>query len=410
MLRLVAHLGLVLSVAAWAAGEPVLTTLSAPSALDGVGGTLQGVTVVVRGPRIERTSGPAEGTVYDLSGLTLLPGGIDTHVHLLSHFDVNGKAHNEVDGREPREEAFLSGAENAVLTLMGGITTLQSLGARGDRELRAVMARGIVPGPRVLTSYEWITEGDEEALRKAVRERVEAGADAVKIFASKSIREGGVPTLSLAQLRAACGEARARGRRAVVHAHAAEAIRRAAAAGCTAIEHGALADEGALRAMAEQKMYFDPNVHLVFQNYFDHKDRFLGQGNYTEEGFAQMRGAAADMVEVFKRALRTPGLKVVFGTDAVAGAHGHNFEELIFRVEKGGQDPMAAIVSATSLAAESLGLEGRIGRIAPGYEADLIAVEGNPLEDITALRRVRFVMMGGKVVKYVPSRSAPAAP
>ena len=221
----------------------------------------------------------------------------------------------------------------------------------------------------------------------------------MKIFASKSIREGGGPDAQRGA--AARGLRRVDGpaRRSVVHAHAAEAIRRAAAAGCTTIEHGALADADALRAMAERGMYYDPNVHLVFQNYFDHKAQFLGQGNYTEEGFAQMRGAKEAMVGVFRQALATPGLKVVFGTDAVAGAHGRNWEELIFRVEKGGQDPMAALVSATSLAAASLGLQGSLGTLAPGMEADLIALDGDPSRDITALRRVAFVMKGGRVVK-----------
>jgi imidazolonepropionase-like amidohydrolase len=101
--------------------------------------------------------------------------------------------------------------------------------------------------------------------------------------------------------------------------------------------------------------------------------------------------------------LKTKGLKMVFGTDAVAGSHGRNFQELVYRVQKGGQDPMQAIISATSLAAESLGLGDRIGTIAPGYEADLIALDGDPLEDITALERVSFVMKGGRVVKFIPS-------
>jgi imidazolonepropionase-like amidohydrolase len=385
-------------------------TLRVGQAFDGVGGKERNTIVLVRGSRIERLGGTPLGAVYDLSGLTLLPGGIDTHVHLLNHFDADGKNHNTLEGREPRERALLYGVENAVATLRAGITTVQSLGARADRDIRDTLARAIIPGPRVITSYEWITEGDEQALREAVRERIQAGADAVKIFASKSIREGGTPTLTESQLRAACGEAKALGRRAVVHAHAAEAIQRAAAAGCTTIEHGAMADEAALRAMAERGMFFDPNVHLVFQNYFDHKDRFLGQGNYTEEGFAQMRSAAEAMVGVFQRALATPGLKVVYGTDAVAGAHGRNWEELIFRVQKGGQNPMAALVSATSLAAESLGLGEQIGRIAPGFEADLIALHGDPLTDITALRRVVFVMKAGQIVHNVRLDRGPAAP
>ena len=112
-----------------------------------------------------------------------------------------------------------------------------------------------------------------------------------------------------------------------------------------------------------------------------------------------MERALQTTVEVFKKGLETDGLKMVFGTDAVAGAHGRNFEELIARVERGGQDPMDAIISATSLAAESLGLQAEIGAIAPGMQADLIAVEGNPLEDITALKRVVFVMKGGRVFR-----------
>lgn len=387
-----------LAAGALLAEEPAVT-LRAGRVIDGKGGAQSNVTVIVRGSRIAAIGGAAEGASYDLSRLTLMPAGIDTHVHIGSHFDVDGRAHNQADGREPREQAMLHAVENAYETLLAGITTVQSMGATSDRDLRDFIARGRLPGPRVLTTYEWVTEGDEETLRRTVRERVAGGADAVKIFASKSIREGGVPTLSEEQLRAACGESATLQRRSVVHAHAAEAIRRAAKAGCTTIEHGALADDDALRAMAERGMYYDPNVHLVFQNYFDHKAQFLGQGNYTEEGFAQMRTAKEAMVGVFRRALATPGLKVVFGTDAVAGAHGRNWEELIYRVEKGGQDPMGALVSATSLAAASLGLQGSLGTLAPGMEADLIALDGDPSRDITALRRVAFVMKGGKVVK-----------
>src|SRR5213075_2905973 len=132
-----------------------------------------------------------------------------------------------------------------------------------------------------------------------------------------------------------------------------------------------------------------------FRNYFENEPHFLGIGNYTAEGFAQMHAAVPKALDVFKKALATRGLRVVFGTDAVAGSHGRNFQELVYRVRKGGQDPMAAITSATSLAAESLGLGDRVGTIAPGYEADLIAVDGDPLQDITALERVSFVMKGG---------------
>jgi imidazolonepropionase-like amidohydrolase len=239
-------------------------------------------------------------------------------------------------------------------------------------------------------------------MRAFVRKQKEQGADLIKIFASESIRDGGGPTLSQEQLDAACGEARALGLRSVVHAHGPESARRAVAASCNVIEHGALLDAETLSLIADKGVYFDPNTYLVFQNYFDNKARYLGVANYTEEGFRHMAKAVPSVLQVFKTGLTMPKLKMVFGTDAVAGSHGRNVEELIYRVEKGGQDPHQTVISATSLAADSLGLGSSLGKLAPGMDADIIAVEGNPAEDITALRRVRFVMKGGKVFRNHP--------
>jgi imidazolonepropionase-like amidohydrolase len=154
-----------------------------------------------------------------------------------------------------------------------------------------------------------------------------------------------------------------------------------------------------LHLLAEKGTYFDPQCRLVFRNYLDNKPRFLGLGNYTEAGFAAMEKAIPLAVGAIRMALATPGLKVVYGTDAVAGAHGHNAEDLVCRVREAGQDPMAALVSATSLNAEALGLGARTGAIAPGLEADLIATDGDPSRDITALRRVVFVMRGGRIYR-----------
>jgi imidazolonepropionase-like amidohydrolase len=256
----------------------------------------------------------------------------------------------------------------------------------------------------VLTSLGSIGErtGSPEEIREAVQRFAADGADVIKIFASASIRVGGTPTLSQEQLDAACGEARAHGLRTAVHAHGPESAQRSVRAGCTVIEHGALLDDATLDMMAEHGTFYDPHIGLIFSNYFDNKDRYLGVGNYTEEGFAQMERAVPTALAVFKNALTKPTLKIVFGTDAVAGAHGRNFEELIYRVEQGGQDPMAAIVSATSTAALSLNLDDAIGAIAEGMQADLIAVDGDPIADITALRRVVFVMKGGVVYKSPP--------
>jgi imidazolonepropionase-like amidohydrolase len=205
--------------------------------------------------------------------------------------------------------------------------------------------------------------------------------------------------LSDEQIRGACGEATAVGLRSVVHAIASAGAKAAVLAGCSSIEHGVLLDDETLRLIASHGLYFDPNF-LVFHNYMDNKPKFLGIGNYTEEGFAYMEKAIPQMSDVLQRA-RALHLKIVFGTDAVAGSHGRNAEEFVYRVRDGGQPAMDAIVSATSAAAESLRLGDKIGSIAPTMAADIVAVDGDPLKDIRAVRRVMFVMRNGKVYKNV---------
>jgi imidazolonepropionase-like amidohydrolase len=324
-------------------------------------------------------------------------------VHIGWHFDADGRSHSgdETDRKETPEQGALYAAENAYATLMSGITTVQSLGAPVDKPLRDAIARGVLPGPRILTAVEPLSDEklSADALRAQVDKAADEGADVIKVFASQSIRTGGGPTMSQEQMDAICGEAGRRGLRVAVHAHGVESVARAVRAGCTSIEHGALIDQPTLNLMAEHGVYFDPNTDLVFRNYFEHKSQFLGTEGYTEEGFAAMHTAVPRVLEVFKKAIRTKDLKVVFGTDAVAGSHGRNFQELEYRVRTGGQSPMDAITSATSLAAESLRLGDRIGTLAAGYEADVIAVQGDPLEDIGALQKVVFVMKGGRVQK-----------
>jgi imidazolonepropionase-like amidohydrolase len=232
-----------------------------------------------------------------------------------------------------------------------------------------------------------------------VREAKSAGADLIQLFASASIRDGGKQTMTDEQLQAVCGEANALGMRTLVHAHSSESIKASVLAGCKEIEHGVFANQEVMNLMAERGVYFDPNIGLVLQNYIEHKAQYMGIGNYNDEGFAAMEKAIPLNYEMFKKAIATPRLKIVYGTDAVAGAHGHNIEEAIVRVQKGTQNPMDAIVSLTSLSAESLGMKDTIGTVTKGLEADLVAVDGDPLADITTLRKVVFVMRGGRVVK-----------
>ena len=385
--------------------------IRAPRLIDGRGHVLRNAAVVVAEGKIVAIDEQPKQVDIDLPDATLMPGGIDTHVHIAWHFDADGRSHDdEGDRGETPAESALFAAENAWRTLMGGITTVQSLGAPMDKPLRDAIARGVLPGPRVLTAMEPLSDEKLpiDVLRGQVDKAADDGADVIKVFASQSIRTGGGPTMSQEQMDAICGEAKRRGLRTAVHAHGPESVARAVRAGCSSIEHGALIDQATLDLMASKGTWFDPNTDLVFRNYFENAPHFLGIGNYNEAGFAAMRAAVVRILDVFRKALRTPGLKIVFGTDALAGSHGRNFQELEYRVRVGGQEPMAAITSATSLAAESLGLGARVGTLAPGYEADVIAVAGDPLADISALERVVFVMRAGKV--YRREAASPAAP
>ncbi|WP_420633402.1 amidohydrolase family protein [Candidatus Palauibacter sp.] len=391
------------------AGVERTVVIRADRILDGRGERLTGQELVVRGGRIEGVAevgatATDDAVVYELPGATLLPGLIDTHVHLGWHFDAETGRLHSAESTDSAEDRVLYAAENAWTMLMSGVTTVQSLGGPEDVPLRDAIARGSLPGPRVLTSIEPITAGSggPDEIRARVDALAEAGADVIKIFASASIRVGGAPTLSQEQLDAACGRASEHGLRAVVHAHGPESARRSALAGCRQIEHGALLDRETLEFLAERGLFYDPHTHLIFENYFANQDRYLGIGNYTEEGFQQMRAAVPTALGAFREALAVEGLDIVFGTDAVAGAHGRNWTELAYRVQEGGQDPMDAIVSATSLAASSLELGEVVGTIAPGFAADVIAVAGDPSADIGALEQVVLVMRGGVVYRHQP--------
>lgn len=376
--------------------------------LDGRGGARRDMVVTVRDGRITSIDPFRAGTAvtWDLSTLTMLPGLIDTHVHIDGHFGPDGRADTRT---ETPEERLRATAENAQRTLRAGFTTVQSLGAPLDLELRRGIREGRFEGPRVLTSAGQWSDATRppEAIRAWVRARVADGADVIKIFASKSIREGGGQTLSDEQILAACDEARRLGRRSWVHAHAASAIRAAALAGCTGVTHGTQATQAELTLMASRGTFFEPNIGLVIQNYLEQKARFLGIGNYTEEGFRFMEGALPGNRALYRTAIATPGLRVVMGTDAVAGAHGQNARELLARIQEAGQPAMEAIRGATSLAAAALGIADSVGSIAPGMLADLIAVEGDPLTDPTALQRVRFVLQRGAPIVAPPRLDRP---
>ena len=411
--------------------------IAADRVFDGNGGVMQNRRIVVEGSKIvaieplsaagptpanqagmghpgseqpgsEQSAAQSDQVDYDLRGLTVMPGWIDAHVHITWIFGKDGK--NAGTSGTTQDDAYKA-ASNAWVTLMAGFTTVQSVGAPNDVPLRDAIARGEIPGPRILTAVEPLEgkgaeSGTPDEIRAFIRKQKAAGADLIKIFASKSIRQGGGMTLSWEQLSAACDEAKKQGLRTLVHAYK-EAVRAAALAGCTEVEHGTLATDADLQVLAEKDTYFDPQAGLVIENYLQNKQKYLGTEGYTSEGFAAMEKILPVNCDLVRQATKIKGLKVVFGTDAVAGADGRNAEEFIDRVHCG-VEPMAAMVSAQSLGAEAMGLGDEIGALAPGMQADIIALEGDPSKDITAVRRVVFVMKGGVIYKNVAKDAIPA--
>jgi imidazolonepropionase-like amidohydrolase len=365
--------------------------------LDGKGGELKDQQIVIEGPEIRVVAAGTAKPDYDLRGLTVMPGWIDTHIHLNWHMDANNKSVNS--GGNP-EDMALATAADAWITLQGGFTTVQSVGALVDAPVRDFVARGLLPGPRILTSLRQIqgtnqdrTRPTPEALRELVRKLEQDGADVIKLFATTGLGAGGEQSMTDEQIQAVCSEAKAVGLRSVVHAIGDAGARASVLAGCTSIEHGTFIKNETLDLMAQRGTFFDPNL-LVLHNYLENRRSYT----FSDASLATIEKGISPTEDVLRRA-RAHHVKVVFGTDAVAGSHGRNAEEFIYRVRDAHDKPMDAILSATSVSAESLGLGQKIGTIAPGFQADLVAVAGNPLEDITAVRRVVFVMKGGKIYR-----------
>jgi imidazolonepropionase-like amidohydrolase len=378
-------------VAQSVSAQPVV--IRAGTLLDGKGGVLKGREIVVEGNRIVRVSAAKAAPTYDLSRYTVMPGWIDVHVHLSAHFGAGR-------GGESPQEAALYTAGNAYRTLLAGFTTVQSVGSPVDVPIRNLIDSGVLPGPRILTSIRIIRDAtwSPDRIREEIHRLKAEGADLIKLYATQSIRTGGGPSLSDEQIGAACTEAKAVGLRTVVHAQSAGGAKAAVLAGCMQIEHGSLFDDETLQLIADRGIWFDPNF-TVFHRFEATRSQFA----FTPEGTAWMDKGAGLASEVTKKALARK-IKLVLGTDAGAGVHGYNADEFVYRVREGGQAPADAIMSGTSLAAESLGMADRIGSIGPGLEADLVAVDGDPLTDITAVRRVVFVMKGGKVYRNTLGR------
>jgi imidazolonepropionase-like amidohydrolase len=378
--------------------------------------------ILILGERVEKVAlakeigTPPGAEVIDLGSATLLPGLVDCHTHLTS--DPEHSGYESLGISIPRSALY--GAKNARLTLEAGFTTVRDVGAAGysDVALRDAINNGDVPGPRVLASgvslgstgghcdnnllapefaYRdpGVADGVSEVLRKT-RETIKYGADVIKFCASGGVfSKGDLPgttQYSLEEMKALVEEAHRQGRKVAAHAHGADAILQAARAGVDSVEHGSLIDDEGIRAMKEHGTF------LVADIYND--DFILGQGKeygFTDEMIEKERTIGQQQREGFERAARA-GVRIAYGTDAGVYPHGGNAKQFAYMI-KYGLTPMEAIQAATVNAAELLGWPDRIGSLEPGRFADLIAVEGDPLADVTVLERVRFVMKGGHVVK-----------
>ncbi|MXO91891.1 metal-dependent hydrolase family protein [Pontixanthobacter aquaemixtae] len=392
--------------------------------IDAVGSASGPATIVVTdGKIVSIENGHAEPAgdagVVNLADKTILPGLIDLHTHLSG--DPSGEFWRAATN--PPEWYTLVAAKNARITALAGFTTVRDLGSRTDQvtqSLRRATATGVLPGPRIVTSARTIAivggHGDTNGFRREVNEALgtsfactgpvecsekvrqasKYGADLIKITATGGVLSqqgrGLEAHFSDAEMKAIVDTANSLGLKVAAHAHGARGIEAAARAGVHTIEHGTYIDEKAGRVMRENGTILVPTL-MAFQGIKQN----LGNGFYTPVVEDKIRAVGPFAESIVQRA-REYGVKIAFGTDAGVFPHGQNAGEFE-QMRLGGMSNREALASATTVAAEVIGLENEIGRLAPGYSADIIAVDGNPLTDVTVLEDVDWVMVRGRVVE-----------
>jgi imidazolonepropionase-like amidohydrolase len=405
--------------------------LKAARLFDGASGTLQqpGI-VVVSGNKIQSVGGqaPAGATVIDLGDATLLPGFIDAHTHLTMDFNPDYNGQRLLDLTRPTTEQAIRSTVNARKTLMAGFTTVRDVGSSRflDIGLRNAINSGVVPGPRMLVAVHALgataghcddqdgfrfglfdrETGPEDGVinspdqaRFAVRFNIKYGADVIKTCATGGVLsptdDVDVPQLSQAELDALVDEAHALRRKTAAHAHGAEGAKRAIRAGIDSIEHGTFVDDEALRMMRERGTYLVPTLSV--------------RSGLAESKFPPLvrekADAAVKQQDAMVRRALAMGVKIALGTDAAVYPHGNNALEFVLMAADG-MTPAQSLRCGTSSAAELLGLQKTIGTLEAGKLADVVAVPGNPLDDIKVTQSVLFVMKEGVV--YRNDRAATA--
>jgi len=401
---------------------PTRTVLRAGKLLDVKSGKVQANQVVVIegdkitsiGPASEFKASPAD-TIVDLSNATVLPGLIDAHTHLTfnPHFGYETLAISV-----PREA--LTGAHNARLTLEAGFTTVRNVGARGysDVALRDAINAGDVPGPRMLVSgpalsitgghcdndllpYEYHATSDGaadgiEQVQHKTREIIKYGADLIKVCATGGVlSKGDDPNASqytLEEMKAIVADAHRLGRKVAAHAHGAQGVIWASEAGVDSVEHGHLMNDAAIATLKKNGTYLVPTLYLV-----DWQREHAAQANLPDYAKRKMEMVSEVGKANAKKAFQA-GVKIGLGTDAAVYPHGLNAHELAVYVSLG-MTPLQAIQTATINDADLLGWSDKIGTLEAGKWADIIAVDGDPLQDVAILQHVKFVMKGGEIVK-----------
>jgi imidazolonepropionase-like amidohydrolase len=399
---------------------PSVTALRFAQLIDGKGHVVTDAVVIVSGDRVRaagsasKTPIPEGATVIDLSRYTGIPGLIDAHTHMTYYWDGTPGTNPwaQVVARPSAETVYLA-QENARKTLETGVTTVRDLGSWDymDIAMRDLIASGAMTGPRMFVcgyglhptlqptrpGYEEPPGGNADGaaeVMRVVRQNIAAGADVIKIYGSTGSADDvtGEETYTYEELKAAVDAAKGRGKRVAVHSYGPDGARDAVRAGATSIEHATDMDDATLREMAKRGTFYVPTVD--HNRYYAENASIFGYDSAAVSRLNEYRGRN---LETLRRAIRAK-VKVAMGSDALFTMCGENARELEWFV-KAGMTPAQALTAATVTGAALLGKERELGALAPGYEADIVAVEGNPLTDIqTVITRVRWVMKAGQVV------------